>query len=301
MRIAQRTLGKHFRVAGVGLHSGLTSVVTVLPGDASSGITFFTSRGAVRAHVRNAVSTGLTTSLHSSVSRVTVHTVEHLLAAFSAHGVDNARIMMEPHRTDICVPILDGSAKPFSDLLTGNVITQPGTIRKRIIVRQPVEVVLDSGERYVKLWPSDDVASGFDLNVTIDYGTRIRTGKGGQQTVRFRVNDDSSSRFHCEIASARTFCFQNDVQQMLKSGLIKGGSLQNAVVFGQEHGDCLTSGGLRFDDEPCRHKLLDCIGDLSLAGAPLIGRVDALRPGHEINRQALIALFSDSDNYEIVE
>jgi UDP-3-O-[3-hydroxymyristoyl] N-acetylglucosamine deacetylase len=300
MHNAQRTLRNAVRFAGVGLHSGLTSTVTILPARACSGVIFVSPKGAVRAHVRNAIGVGLTTSLRSPGSGVTVHTVEHLLAALSAHGVDNACIRIEQDQCEVSVPILDGSALPYSDALVNNVVELPGTRRRRICVRRQVEVTSPAQERSVKFVPAVPSATCLDLRVTIDFGSRIRVGQGGRQHFQFSLHEDSSESFRKEVASARTFCFESDLKGMRDAGLIKGGDLVNACVFGEQSGDCLTPGGLRFDNEPCRHKLLDFIGDLSLAGAPLVGQVEALRPGHEMNQRALMTLLSTPENYEIV-
>jgi UDP-3-O-[3-hydroxymyristoyl] N-acetylglucosamine deacetylase len=281
----------------VGIHCGLPSEISVVPARASSGIVFVTPGGSIHAHIRNVSPTELTTTLRDESRGVTVHTVEHLLAALAAHGVDNASVHMKCSHAEPAVPILDGSSRPFSDAIAPNIVEIPDTARRRLIVRRPVEVRVASEGRSMKLLPLACGEPRTEFDVTIDFGPRIRTGTGGHQRCQFSVTDSNGREFQKSIAGCRTFCFEDDLQRLRDSGLIKGGSLQNALVFDGAHGRCLTPGGLKFDDEPCRHKLLDCIGDLSLVGAHFVGRVEVVRPGHKLTHMALASLLSDSENY----
>lgn len=306
-RSCQRTLRSARVFCGIGLHSGKFSKVTLNPASPNFGVVFRTSVGDVPAHVKEIASTVLTTSLSRKYNthRTTVHTVEHLLAALIAYQVDNVLIEFSGSDSDVSIPILDGSAMEFADALHGNVIDLPETYRKHIVVRKPVVVTKCSHttdeESYARLLPPEDQGPrGLHIDVTIDY--EKRNDMIGVQRMQYFLNfnkNDSGSEFRREIAGARTFCFEQDICAMRQSGLIQGGSLDNAVVFGNGNGFCINPGGLRFKDEPCRHKVLDCIGDLSLCGHAISGRFESKRPGHELNRQVLLRLLSDSGNFDI--
>lgn len=306
-QLCQRTLRSSVKFTGIGLHSGTRSEIILRPSAANSGVVFRTPRCDVPADVRNICSTNLTTSLCSKgKQRTVIHTVEHILAALAVFKIDNVLVELPKSLAEVCVPILDGSAKDFADGLANNIAEFPETVRKRVIVRKPVLVAEKSRncgqERHARLLPPHGGKQNcLSLDVTVDFGQRI-TGNG-LQNAKFTLDfdsDDTGSEFRKEIAGARTFCFESDILSMKQAGLIKGGSLDNAVVFGDTRGgQCINPEGLRFDDEPCRHKLLDCIGDLSLLGCELVGRFETRRPGHELNRKILLSLLSNPDSFEL--
>ena len=260
----QRTLSRVVEITGDGLHSGVAATVRILPAPADSGLVFVRSDlggmeiPASHAHVRN--SSLATTLARGSAS---VATVEHLLAALHGLGVDNARIEVEGPE----VPILDGSAAPFVDaILDGGLQVQP-VARRAVVLRRPTSV--KQGDRTVLAVP----ASEFRISYAIDFPHPAI----GYQAVTLRVDEKV---FASSIAAARTFCLLKDVRAMQASGLALGGSLENALVVGD---DGVLNGTLRFPDEFVRHKVLDLIGDLALIGAPLRAHVIVFKGGHQMH------------------
>lgn len=299
---AQRTLRKTLRFTGIGLHTGIASTVLLQPAPAHAGVIFATGPHRISATVENVRGAALCTSLggvhHGREFRV--HNVAHLLAALAAERVDNARVLL----TGPEVPVMDGSASPFTTALRGNVVDIPGVRRTRIVVRRPVSVTLKGGRggstapTSVTLEPPlcGDVAgdAGLTLDVTVDYGARIKAGAGGRQRVEFAVTPEV---FRNHIARARTFCFADEVEAMRAKGLVRGSSMDNAVVF--KNGICINPDGLRYGDEAARHTVLDSIGDLSLGGN-IAAHYVAQRPEHALNVMLLRILYLDPGNYEII-
>ena len=209
-----------------------------------------------------------------SAGGVSVGTIEHLMAALRGMEVDNCLIEINGPE----VPIMDGSALPFTRLIEqAGIAEQPSPKRAIRITRQ---ISVSEGDRSAHLFPSTEAVYGFQ----IDFASRVVA----QQKKRIAL---SQSSFRHEIARARTFGFLEEVEWLRSRGLARGGSLENAIVI---NGDkVLNSEGLRFPDEFVRHKILDAIGDLYLAGAPIIGRFHGVRSGHKLNNLLLVALFAD--------
>ncbi|MCP4809364.1 MAG: UDP-3-O-[3-hydroxymyristoyl] N-acetylglucosamine deacetylase [Proteobacteria bacterium] len=276
----QATLSTPFRASGVGLHGGQPAEVTVSPAGPGHGIRFVRAdrpgSADVPAHMDRVTSSRLATTISSGSESVA--TVEHLLSALVAHRIDNARISVSGPE----VPVLDGSAKRWVELLTDR---QEQDARARTIrVLRPVEV--KSGVRSMRLLPSD----GLEIDATIDF----EHARIGVQKLAFRVDPDDYDR---DIAWARTFGFLDEVEALRANGFARGGGLENAVVFAP---DGTTLNELRAPDEPVRHKVLDILGDVALLGCRLQGHIQAIRPGHGMTLALLRALRADPAAFERV-
>jgi len=252
----------------VGLHSGVQVRCEVLPAADDHGIVFHrTDRPGsppIPARLPQVVGTELATTL--GVDGIRVGTVEHLTAALRGMDVDNARVEVDGPE----IPAMDGSARPFVEAIRRVGTTGQTAERMLLVVVESVEWEDRESGRRARLEPLDD----FVLECDISFEHPLLT----QQSIRF---SGDSERFAADIAPARTFGMLADVERMHAAGLALGGGLENAVVFGPR--EVLNPGGLRFEDECVRHKVLDMIGDLSLLGAPLLGRFCASRSGHAFN------------------
>jgi UDP-3-O-[3-hydroxymyristoyl] N-acetylglucosamine deacetylase len=261
---------------GVGLHTGLPAKVRVLPAGAGAGISFrradVPGSSPCRASWERVGSLDLCTTLSTPGGEVS--TVEHLMSALAASGVDDAEV--EVHGPE--VPILDGSSLPFLDGISAAGVLSTVHPRPRLRVVRPVQV--GDAERFARIEPYD----GFAVSCGIAYGNPAI----GRSSFSGEVTADAYRR---EIAPARTFALESDVEGMRARGLALGGSLANAVVVGDA--GVINPGGLRFPDEFARHKALDAIGDLYLVGAPMLGRFVSRKGGHALNVALVAALASD--------
>lgn len=260
--------------------------MTVRPAAADEGIVFVRTdirRGdnVIPARWDHVVDTRLCTVI-GNAKGASVGTIEHLMSALRGCGIDNAIIEIDGPE----VPAMDGSAMPFVEAIEKAGITELSVPRLAIEVLKPVSVELD-GKR-VSLTPDEGCV--FAGEIAFDRG-----GIGAQQFETQLVNGN----FRHDIAQARTFGFLHEVEYMRSQGLALGGSMDNAIVLGEK--GVLNPGGLRFPDEFIRHKLLDAIGDLYLAGAPIIGRYDGVKAGHAINNAILHALFASEANWRLVD
>jgi len=262
----QKTLKSAVRCAGVGLHSGQATTMTLHPAAIDAGITFRRADAGVEigANWRNLVSSCLCSTL--AENGVSVGTVEHLMAAFAGLEIDNALVEIDGAE----VPAMDGSAAPFVALIERAGVAEQHAPRRAIEVLKPVHVASEGAEA------SLEPAAVFSVNFVIDFAS----GAVGRQ--RLAVSPDPMN-FRHGIARARTFGFLEEVQQMHAAGLALGGSLDNAVVIGED--GVINKEGLRYRDEFVRHKVLDAMGDLYLAGGPIIGRFAGHRSGHALNRR----------------
>jgi UDP-3-O-[3-hydroxymyristoyl] N-acetylglucosamine deacetylase len=276
----QTTLHKSISCAGVGLHSGSEIHLTLHPAPADSGITFVRSDlagVAIPALYDLVTDTKLGTSLaRDGVARVA--TVEHLMAALWGCGIDNVTVELDGPE----VPVMDGSSEPFVFLIECAGIETQDVARRSIRVLRPVSV--EGEDKRITVHPADALSVRFE----IDFENPVV----GCQSYDFIGID---GLFKTELSRARTFGFEAEVAAMHEAGLARGGSLDNAVVIGADR--VLNEDGLRFRDEFVRHKVLDCLGDLFLAGARIIGRVDAVRAGHGLNNALLRTLFADRSNW----
>lgn len=283
----QQTLTRKATLSGIGLHTGQPVRLTLKPAPVHSGIVFrrtdLPGRPEIAAHWQNVTPSPLCTTLTND-DGTSVGTIEHLMAALAALGIDNAVVDLDGPE----VPILDGSSAPFLAALTKAGITRQPAPRAYLRVMRPV--CFAEGDKRVQLLPSLLGQSTFDLSVQIDFPSAAI----GRQEAHLRL---SPAAFQREVAFARTFGFASEVERMRTAGLGRGGSLDNAVVI---DGDTvLNPEGFHVPDECVRHKLLDAVGDLSLAGFPLIGRFVGEKCGHYLNYRLLEALFGDEDNYTL--
>jgi UDP-3-O-[3-hydroxymyristoyl] N-acetylglucosamine deacetylase len=281
----ERTLKAPIGCVGIGLHSGTRISLMLRPAAPGHGIVFRRTDLSrdIPARFDRVVDTRLATVLADERwASARVGTVEHLMAALAGTGIDNALIELDGPE----VPALDGSAAPFVFLLDcAGTVEQPAP-RRTIQIRRPVRVT--DGGAFAELRPG---APGLDLAVSIDFAAAAI----GRQALSLRLTPDS---FRRDIARARTFTLMEEVEHLRAAGLAQGGSLDNAVVVDQAR--VLNPGGLRMPDEFARHKLLDVIGDLALAGAPIAGRFIAHRPSHALNNRLLRAVFSDAAAWRTV-
>src|SRR3984957_1599171 len=270
----QLTIQRPVEIEGVGLHTAVQSRVRLVPAPADTGIVFRRvdlDNFTIEAHVRNVARVSYATSLMRQ--SVLISTTEHLLAALYSCGIDNIFIELDA----LELPILDGSAKPFIDMLEEAGIRHLRKRRRYIQVVKPLEFA--DGDRRIGIYPSDD----FSVRCLVDY----RHPAAGPQAIEMVVNRDSSSR---ELAPARTFTFVKELVALQGMGLIRGGSLANAIVMDD---NSILNGPLRFPDEFGRHKALDLIGDLALVGRPLQALIVAHKAGHALHTQLVTRLLAD--------
>ena len=268
--------------SGVGLHSGVAVRIRILPAPPSTGIVFIRTdldRFAVPASWRYVQKVSYATSLMRQ--GVLISTTEHLLSVFYSMSIDNAFVEID----NLEVPILDGSGKPFVDLIQAAGIKQFRRRKRFLRIRRPVSV--EGGGKRITILPSDR----FLLTCDVFFDHPLV----GRQVLEIEVTPE---RYAEEIAPARTFGFEYELAQMRNMGLIRGGSLENAVCFDRR--SIMNPGGLRFPDECCRHKALDLIGDLALIGKPLLGHVIAERAGHAMHFALVNRIMSDPTLYEII-
>ncbi len=283
----QTTLRSHVTVTGVGVHSGSEANLTIGPADVDAGFIFIRTgsdgRGReIRAKAGSVIATDFATVLGDR-SGPLVSTAEHVLAALRGLGVDNATIEIDGPE----VPIMDGSAAPFVAAIDQAGIAEQSAPRRYIEVLKPVRVTL--GDSFGELLP---YSKGFRAEVEISFDNPVI----GHQVFGLDLTPNS---FRRDVARARTFGCMGDVKQLWKSGYALGASLDNSVVF--EADRVLNPEGLRYADECARHKVLDVIGDLSLAGLPLIGLYRSVRGGHKLNHAILSALMVDHNAWRVVE
>lgn len=284
--IAQRTLKNVVRATGVGLHSGDTVYLTLRPAPENHGIQFkrvdLDPPVLIRANTDSVSQTTLSTCL-SSPNGVQVSTVEHLLSALSGMGIDNA--LVECNAPEL--PIMDGSASPFVFLIQSAGVREQTAPREYIRITHIVEVEHEG--KVARLEPFN----GFRISFSIDFDHPV-VDQGECKTV---VDIDEAS-FVREVSRARTFGFMRDLDYLKANNLARGGSMANAIVVGEDR--ILNDDGLRQNDEFVKHKVLDALGDLYLAGRPIIGHYSGNRSGHALNNKLLRQLFLDPTNYEVV-
>jgi UDP-3-O-[3-hydroxymyristoyl] N-acetylglucosamine deacetylase / 3-hydroxyacyl-[acyl-carrier-protein] dehydratase len=261
----QQTLNRSASFSGVGLHSGNRVNMTILPAPANSGVRFrrvdLDDKPEIEARVENVVETNRSTTLGKG--NVRVHTVEHVLAALAGYGIDNAIVELDASEP----PIGDGSSREFCKLIQAAGIAPLAEKRDFYTPTEPIDLRL--GETTMTLFPDEN----FKVSCT-------SADKKGRFT-QFYSTEITPQIWETDLAHARTFCFFEEIEFLYKNGLIKGGSLENAVIIRDDA--VLTTEPLRYREEFVRHKILDIIGDLSLLGRPIRGHVTAVRPGHAAN------------------
>ena len=281
----QQTFLNEFSFSGVGLHSGKNVKVNISPAEVNTGIIFIRTdivncNNVINALWFNVTSSVLSTTI-SNEDSMSVSTIEHLMSALSGMHIDNAVIYIDGPE----VPIMDGSSMPFIKLFEKAGIKKQKTNRKIIKVLKEIEVSRD--DSYVKISPYNQ----FSIDFEIQFDSHLINRQSCQLQL---INGNYKS----DISSARTFGFEKDVEHLRANGFALGGSLDNAVVVGEK--SILNDEGLRFKDEFVRHKILDSIGDLYLAGNPVQGYFRGKKSGHYLNNQLLRKLLSEKSNFELV-
>ncbi len=283
----QNTIQRSVETSGIGLHTGVPGHLRLEPAPADTGILFRRSdldNFPIEAQGSNVARVSYATSLMKH--GVLLSTTEHLLAALYSSGIDNVYVDMDA----IEVPILDGSAEPFMEMLDRAGTKHLRRLRRYLRVLKPVEVEeadphIPGLVRRIGIYPAEE----FRLRCYVDFAHPLV----GQQEVEMMVNREA---FRQMLSRARTFCFERDIEPLRAMGLIRGGSLENAIVLTE---DGVKNGPLRFPDEFGRHKALDLIGDLALIGLPLLGRVEAYRAGHALHTSLVSRLLADPSCWTI--
>jgi UDP-3-O-[3-hydroxymyristoyl] N-acetylglucosamine deacetylase len=268
--------------AGIGLHSGVPVRIRILPAPAGTGIVFLRTdldNFPIPASWRHVARVSYATSLMRQ--GVLISTTEHLLSVFYSMGIDNAWVEID----NLEVPILDGSGLPFVNLIREAGVRQHRRKRRYLCIRRPIAIE-DKGKR-ITIVPNE----AFRLTCEIEFPHPLV----GRQSLEMEVTPE---RYASEIAPARTFGFEHELDQMRNMGLIRGATLESAVCFTRT--GVLNAGGLRMPDECCRHKALDLIGDLALLGRPLLGHVIGERAGHAMHTALVARIMSDATLYEIL-
>jgi len=282
----QKTLADCISLSGIGVHSGAPATVQLFPAEPHTGIVFIRSdldngHGGIAATFRSVTATELCTVV-ADRSGASVSTVEHLMAALSAYGIDNLVVEVDGPE----LPIMDGSASAFVEAIeqVGTVVQSAG--RRVLRVLKPVRV--DSGDAFGEFepWPTAR------FEVTIEFDTQLI----GSQSIAFEL---TPATFRSELSRARTFGRICDVERLWAMGYAKGSSLDNSIAIAGDR--VLNPDGTRWEDEFVRHKALDAVGDIALAGLPIQGLYRSYKGGHRINVAVLKALFADPSAYEIVE
>ncbi|MCC2096788.1 MAG: UDP-3-O-acyl-N-acetylglucosamine deacetylase [Hyphomicrobiales bacterium] len=284
----QTTLADRVELKGLGVHSNAPVTVVLHPADADSGVVFQRTGiegrdGELIPAKWSSVSMTELCTVIGEQQNGSVATIEHLMSALAGLGIDNVLVEIDGPE----VPILDGSSAHFVEAIDEVGIVQLDSAREYVKVLKPVRV--DIGRGFAELLPAE---AGFRLEVEIDFESPVV----GRQA---RVFDLDPAKYRTDISAARTFGFLRDVERLWKAGFALGASLENTVALEDER--VINPEGLRYPDEFVRHKTLDAIGDLALAGAPLIGHYRSYCGGHKLNVAVLEALFSDPDAFTLVK
>jgi len=282
--ISQKTISSEASCSGIGIHSGAKVTIKLIPAEINSGIIFKRTdvepaKSIVRANYKNVVTTNLGTTIANEFA-VKISTIEHLLAAIWGSGIDNLIIEIDNQE----VPIMDGSAEPFIFLI------ECAGIKVQDAPRQVIEIIkklrIEDGDKFIEVEPSKEFAVDFHIDFN------------HQHLPQQKFNYHSTfASFKNDICMARTFGFKNEIEYLNKNGLAKGGSLDNAIVIGDE--GIVNEGGLRYENEFARHKTLDFIGDIYLAGHYILGRFNVSKSGHGLNNKMLHQLFADESAWKM--
>lgn len=278
----QTTIKKSVELVGIGLHKGSPVRLILEPLESNSGIVFYRSDVDVSIPLlpENVVDTKMATVIGKDGH--VISTIEHLLSAVYAYGIDNLRVIVDADE----VPVMDGSSASFCMLLDEAGIAELDVPKRVMRIKKEIEV--REGDKYVKLSPSPDLKYDF----TIKFPHPVIQNQ--EYVLEF-----TKESYKNEIARARTFGFLHEVQYLRSKGLALGGSLENAIVLDEKK--ILNPEGLRFPDEFVRHKILDAIGDMSLIGMNFIGNYEALAGSHDLNHKLTMELLKDAENFEVVE
>ena len=283
--IFQKTLSEKVSFKGIGLHSGKSSSINLLPANGDEGIIFkridLKNNNIIKANFCNVSSARLCTTLENDQG-IKVSTVEHLLAAFYIIGIDN--VIVEINNEE--VPIMDGSSKDFINSLKKVQLTTQDKKRKYLKISKKIELV--DGKRKISIEPNEE---SLQVDFQLNYENQVI---GNQKNVIDFQKDNLD-----DVISSRTFCLFEDIEMIKKMGLAKGGNLENAIVVKQK--EILNPEGLRNKKEFVNHKILDCIGDLYTAGFRMVGSITCSQGGHYLTNQLLRKIFKNKDNFSILE
>jgi UDP-3-O-[3-hydroxymyristoyl] N-acetylglucosamine deacetylase len=280
MKANRKTIANIVAIEGVGLHSGVYTRVELRPAESGTGIVFSrTDLGNLHIPAVQSSTTSLDYATTVGKDDVAIGTVEHLLSAVFAAGITDLVIAIDGPE----VPIIDGSAMPFVNLLEAARVKDLEETVDVLVVRDVIEV--RDGDKFVRIEPATD---RLDVSYSIDFNHPAI----GMQSIDFSLDPESFAR---EIAPARTYGFLSDVEKLRAAGLAKGGSVENCIVLDD---DKVTNGDLRFPDEFVRHKVLDLAGDLVLLGRPLIGRITASRAGHAMHSRFVSELLAKAEEWD---
>ncbi|MBW2406187.1 MAG: UDP-3-O-acyl-N-acetylglucosamine deacetylase [Deltaproteobacteria bacterium] len=281
MYFQQRTVAKPVKCSGIGVHSGKKVNLTIKPAPPNHGIKFIRTDlldcPMISAHFNMVVDTSLATVI--GVEGFIVSTIEHLMASFAGLSVDNALVEIDSYE----MPIMDGSAGPFTSLIKKSGIKELDTPRYFFIIKEPIELKKDG--KMVGIYP----CSTYKITCTIEYDHPLI------KTQSYSV-DVSEHVWESEISRARTFGFLHEYEYLKKYGLARGVTLENVIAIDDK--DVINESGLRYQDEFVRHKILDCIGDFSLLGMPILGHVVAEKSGHAFNHSFLKKIFTEKESWE---
>lgn len=278
---SQNTLSKIVDFTGIGLHSGEKVKISLIPTATDTGINFKINNTLILASWQNAVVSQLCTRLKFGENAIS--TIEHLMAAISGLGITNLIIKINSNE----VPILDGSSKEFVDEIRNAGIIEQKKKQKILKILRKVEH--KDQEKFIRISPSKK--KNLSIDYTIDYKDQFIK----KQNLKYTHSEEN----FLKIYKSRTFCLHNDLERIFSMGLAKGGSLDNAIVVSGNK--ILNQGGLRYNNEFVRHKTLDCIGDLYLAGYQIWGDLVTYQGGHELNLRLLREILADKKNYKIVD
>ncbi|MFZ0482617.1 MAG: UDP-3-O-acyl-N-acetylglucosamine deacetylase [Desulfobacterales bacterium] len=281
MYYLQRTVAKPVNCSGVGIHSGKKVNLTIKPAPPNHGIKFIRTDlldcPVISAHFNMVVDTSLATVI--GFEGFIVSTIEHLMASFAGLSIDNALVEIDSYE----MPIMDGSAYPFTSLIKASGIKELNTPRYFFVIKKPIELKKDG--KMVGVYP----CSTYKITCTIEYDHPLIN------TQSYSV-DVSDHIWENEISKARTFGFLHEYEYLKKNGLARGVTLENVIAIDDK--DVINEGGLRYRDEFVRHKILDCIGDFSLLGMPILGHVVAEKSGHAFNHSFLKKIFAEKESWE---
>lgn len=288
--LKQKTISYPISCSGIGVHSGCHTNLTFKPLPANSGIIFKRidikdTNNIIEANYKNVFDTTMSTNIAND-AKVTVSTIEHLMSALWAYGIDNLLIEIDSSET----PIMDGSANYFMFLIASAGIKELNSPKKTIKLKK--DLCIKDNDASIELTACED----YIIDLTIDFNANII---GKQQFVfNATATDNIASNFKTKISTARTFGMLEEVEYLKSKGLARGGSLNNAIVVNNDK--IMNSSKLRYQNEFVRHKILDTLGDLHLAGYNLNAKIKGYKSGHKLNNLILHKLFENTDNYEIV-
>jgi UDP-3-O-[3-hydroxymyristoyl] N-acetylglucosamine deacetylase len=281
----QKTINKNITLRGIGLHSGLHANLIIKPAEPNSGIIFkrtdLKENNIIIPNIFN-VSSAIFCTTISNENKVSVSTIEHLMGAFYGMGIDNALIEIDNQE----VPIFDGSAKIFIEAITEVGIKSSNAPIKIIKIEKKIE--LYDGKKTISIEPSK-------ISLDIDFELKYENKLIGTQRNTIKVYESDLT----DIYNSRTFCLYEDVEKLKEMGLAKGGNLENAIVV--KDNQVINKEGLRNEKEFVNHKILDCMGDLYLAGYKIIGKLICSQGGHKLTNQLLRKVFQDKNNFSIIE